>query len=260
MRSLQARFLILALVAAWTPGGASAPGAAFGTAADAVDVGREVVVDDRRLPFIVRVPADYDAARAWPLVVFLHGAGECGDDGRQTQVGLGPALAAQPERWPCLALMPQKPRRDREWEDYEDLVLAAIADARAQWNVDPDRIALTGLSQGGHGTWVIGARHGDLFSCLAPVCGYGDAQELAPRLAELPVWAFHGLRDDVVDPRRTIGIVQETRRLRTLAGRDPEDVRLTLYPMAGHNSWDAAYAEPGLAAWLLGQARAARRP
>lgn len=262
MRMSGARLRILALGAAWAIGGVPAPAPVCGADADAaaVMVRREVVVEGRTLPVIVRVPADYDPARAWPLVVFLHGAGECGDDGRQVQVGLGPALAAQPARWPCLALMPQKPRRDREWEHYEDLVLAAIADARAQWNVDPGRIALTGLSQGGHGTWVIGARHGDLFSCLAPVCGYGDAQEWAPRAAKLPVWAFHGLRDDVVDPRQTIDLVQETRRQRALAGRDPEDVRLTLYPTAGHNSWDAAYAEPGLAAWLLGQMRADGRP
>jgi len=229
-------------------------------AAAAGTVGQEGVVDGERLPVAVRVPADYDPARAWPLVVFLHGAGECGDDGRQAQVGLGPAVASRPEQWPCLVLMPQKSTRDREWEEFEGPVLAAIADARARWNVDDDRIVLTGLSQGGHGTWVIGARHPGLFSCLVPVCGYGQVADVAPQVAGLPVWAFHGLRDDIVDPRHTIDIVQEIRRLRAAAGRDPEGVRLTLYPTAGHNSWDAAYTEPGLAAWLLGQVRAGGRP
>lgn len=230
-------------------------------AARADTVRREVVVDGSRMPVAVHVPADYDAARAWPLVVFLHGAGECGNDGRrQVEVGIGPALAARPQQWPCLVLMPQKPGRDREWEEHEDLILAAIADVRANWNIDGDRIVLTGLSQGGHGTWLIGARHREIFSCLAPVCGYGRAQTVAPRVAGLPVWAFHGLRDDVVDPADTIAIVGELRRLGAAAGEDPAEVRLTLYPEAGHNSWDAAYAEPDLPRWLLAQVRAKGTP
>lgn len=245
---------LLAAACLWLGAGAGSVEAAAGPAR------LEVVVDGARLPVAARVPADYDPARAWPLVVFLHGAGECGADGQHTQVGLGPAVEARPAQWPCLVLMPQKPTRDREWEEFEDLVLAAIDDARARWNIDDDRIVLTGLSQGGHGTWVIGARHPGLFSCLVPVCGYGQVAAVAPGVAGLPVWAFHGLRDDIVDPRHTLDIVQETRRLRAAAGRDPEGVRLTLYPTAGHNSWDAAYAEPGLAAWMLGQVRAGDRP
>jgi len=217
---------------------------------------REVSVDGTSHRVAVRVPEDYDPARPWPLVVFLHGSGECGTDGlRQTKVGLGPAVAARPGRWPCLVLMPQKPSDTEEWEEHEDLVLTAIADAQATWNIDPDRIALTGLSQGGHGTWLIGARHPELFSCLAPVCGYGQVRTVAPRVAALEVWAFHGLRDDVVDPAGTTAIIQELRRLRQAAGRDAAGARLTLYPEAGHNSWDAAYAEPELPGWLLGHTR-----
>ena len=224
-------------------------------------VEREVKVGGVAYRVAVRVPDDYDPARAWPLVVFLHGSGECGTDGlKQTRVGLGPAVAAQPGRWPCLVLMPQKPSSARQWEEHEDLVLAAIADARATWRVDPERIALTGLSQGGHGAWVLGARHPELFSCLAPVCGYGDAAAIAPLAQALPVWAFHGLRDDVVDPAGTLAIVEEIRRLRRAAGGDATAVRLTLYPEAGHDSWDAAYAEPELPGWLLGHRRGAVAP
>lgn len=228
---------------------------AFTQAAPAESVIREVTVDGTAHRVAVRVPDDYDAERPWPLVVFLHGAGECGIDGaRQTQVGLGPAVAAHPEQWPCLVLMPQKPSADEEWEEHEELVLAAIADVRAQWNIDPARIALTGLSQGGHGTWLIGARHPGLFSRLAPVCGYGRVRTVASRAVALPVWAFHGMKDDVVAAQETIDIMAEIRRLRQAAGGSLDDARLTLYPDAGHNSWDAAYAEPGLADWLLGRA------
>jgi len=222
---------------------------------------REVTVDGTAHRVALRVPDDYDPSRAWPLIVFLHGSGECGVDGvRQTQTGLGPAVAARPDNWPCLVLMPQKPTDAEEWEEHEDLVLAAIADVRASWRIDPDRIALTGMSQGGHGTWLIGARHPELFSCLAPVCGYGRARTIAPRVTALPVWAFHGLRDDVVDPAETTAIIQEIRRLRSAAGLPAEDARMTLYPNANHNSWDAAYGEPGLPGWLLGHQRAGETP
>ncbi len=261
-----AALLALALSAAAPPAPAPAAAAAESrTGGGQVDgrglVEREVKVGGVAYRVAVRVPDDYDPARAWPLVVFLHGSGECGTDGlKQTRVGLGPAVAAQPGRWPCLVLMPQKPSSARQWEEHEDLVLAAIADARATWRVDPERIALTGLSQGGHGAWVLGARHPELFSCLAPVCGYGDAAAIAPLAQALPVWAFHGLRDDVVDPAGTLAIVEEIRRLRRAAGGDAAAVRLTLYPEAGHDSWDAAYAEPELPGWLLGHRRGAVAP
>jgi predicted peptidase len=244
----------------------AAPAAGSTAVADASTGGgqvieREVTVRGVVHRVAVRVPDGYDAARAWPLVVFLHGSGECGTDGvKQTRVGLEPAVEAQPSRWPCLVLMPQKPSSAQQWEEHEDLVLAAIADVRATWHIDPDRIALTGLSQGGHGTWVIGTRHPELFSCLAPVCGYGDTAAIAPSARALPVWAFHGLRDDVVDPAGTTAVVEEIRRLRRGAGGDAAQVRLTLYPGAGHNSWDAAYAEPDLPGWLLGHRRAAVTP
>lgn len=217
---------------------------------------REVIVDGFAHRIALRVPDGYDPARAWPLVVFLHGSGECGSDGeKQTRAGLGPALAAHPDRWPCLVLMPQKPVEVEEWEEREALVLAAIADVQSAYRIDPDRVALTGMSQGGHGVWMIGARHPDLFSCLAPVCGYGRARTVASRVARLPVWAFHGLRDDVVDPEETRGIVAAIRHEKRKRGLDARTMRLTLYPEANHNSWDAAYGEPELPGWLLGQAR-----
>lgn len=213
------------------------------------------------LPSALLVPEGYDPARAWPLVVFLHGSGECGDDGlAPSRVGLGPAMSQRPEAWPCLVLLPQKPSSAQEWEEHEDAVLAAIAAVRAAYNVDASRIALTGLSQGGHGTWLIGARHPGLFSCLVPVCGYGRPQTIASRVAGLPVWAFHGLRDDVVDPGETVAIVQELRRLRAARGADPDGARMTLYPGVGHDSWSAAYAEPDLPAWILGNSQPEARP
>jgi len=218
---------------------------------------REVRVKGLARRYALYVPPGYDPGRAWPLVVSLNGSGECGTDGEKpTHVGLGPALRAHPERWPCLVVFPQKPREDEEWEEREGLVLAALDSVQREFRVDPDRVALTGISQGGHGTWLIGARHAARWSCLAPVCGYGRAQTIARRVARLPVWAFHGLRDDVVDPRDTQKIVEGIRAERGRLGLDPAAARMTLYPEANHDSWDPAYAEAELPGWLLGQRRA----
>lgn len=228
--------------------GATAPGAFLP---------RQLTLGGVTMRYAVYVPAGHDTARAWPCAVFLHGSGECGTDGEKpTQIGLGPALLAHPERWPCVVVFPQKPREDEEWEEHEDLVLAALDSVEREFRVDPDRVALTGISQGGHGTWLIGARHPDIWACLAPVCGYGRAQTVARRVARLPVWAFHGLRDDIVDPQDTQKIVAGIRAERERLGLDPAAARMTLYPEANHGSWDPAYAEEELPRWMLEQRRA----
>jgi len=211
------------------------------------------------LPWALYVPRGYDARSSWPLVVFLHGSGESGRDGvRQLSAGLGPALFAAPARWPALVVLPQKPSGDQEWEEVEDAVLALVDEIRSRYRVDPRRIVLTGMSQGGHGTWVLGARHPGLWAALAPVCGYGSAlgggafrggaAELAVPLARLPVWAFHGALDDVVPVRGSEGMVAAI----VAAGGT---ARLTVFPAANHNAWDPAYRESGLAEWLLAQRR-----
>jgi predicted peptidase len=209
--------------------------------------------------YAVWLPPGYDRTRAWPCIVSLGGSGECGTDGaKQTQQGIGPDLLAHPGRWPCVVVLPQKPREDEEWEEREDLVLGVLHAAQKSWRIDPDRVALTGISQGGHGAWMIGARHPELWSCLVPVCGYGRARTVS-RAWRLPVWAFQGLKDDVVDPREPEKIVAALRERQQAAGLDAEDprvARLTLYPDLGHGCWAAAYADSTLSAWMLAQRRA----
>lgn len=214
---------------------------------------RHLRVKGETMTWAAWLPPGYDRARAWPCIVFLNGSGECGTDGlRQLEQGIGPELLAHPERWPFVVLLPQKPRDDQEWEEREDLVLAVLAAARRRWGIDPDRVALTGISQGGHGVWMIGARHPELWSCLVPVCGYGRART-ASRAWWLPVWAFQGAKDDVVDPRETQEIVAELARHAQAGGRPGP--RLTLYPDLGHGCWATAYGDSALPTWVLGQKR-----
>lgn len=227
--------------------------------------------DPRRIPYVLYVPRDYDRARRWPLVLFLHGSGESGRDGlRQLSQGLAPALFEAPERWPALVLLPQKPESASEWEQYEPALMALVARTRRAFSVDPARIYLTGLSQGGHGTWVLGARHPELWAALAPVCGYasarvgsddgqappgafdGSAEELAAPLARLPVWAFHGAADSIVPVTQTEALVAALRA----HGGAP---RLTVYPGVDHGSWVRAYREVDLPRWLFAQRRARSR-
>lgn len=218
---------------------------------------RETVVAGETHKYMIFVPRDYDARKAWPCIVFLNGSGECGTDGaRQTLVGLGPVLLADQDRWPCVAVFPQKPTSKKQWSEYDDLVMATLNATRSECNIDESRIYLTGLSQGGAGTWSLGAKHPELWAALMPVCGYGKPQELAGPLVNIPIWAFHGGKDDVVPPAQSTAIVVAIKELRTrvrIAGPVAEEPKLTIFPDANHNSWDPTYRDPKTAAWLFAQ-------
>jgi predicted peptidase len=213
---------------------------------------RQAVAGGLATKYAVYLPREYgtDPAKRWPLLVFLHGRGECGTEGvRQTAVGLGPAVLIQPDKWPFVILMPQKPDPARQWAEYEPMVLDLLRATATEFNTDPQRTYLTGLSQGGAGTWAIGSKHPQLFAALAPVCGYGDAPALAPGLVGKPIWTLHGEKDDVVPPERTRVIVSA---VQAAAGPDRAGLlKATYLPDANHNSWDAAYRQFDLGAWLL---------
>lgn len=217
-------------------------------------VAREVKVGAERHRFLVWLPPGHDASRRWPAIVFLHGSGESGTDGeRPTWVGLGPALKAHAGQWPYVVVFPQKPSEEEEWEEREALALAALEDATRAFAIDADRVALMGMSQGGHGAWFIGARNAKRWRCLVPICGYGRPRCIVGRVAELPVWAFHGMRDDIVDPRETEATIAQTQEVRRQRGLDPASARLTLFPDANHNAWDPAIAHDSLRVWLAEQ-------
>jgi predicted peptidase len=228
----------------------------------------EIAGGGETLRYAVYLPSDYDASRRWPLALALHGRGESGTDGlRQLTQGLFQAILAAPGDWPVVTLFPQKPRPDREWEEYEPALLALLERAAARFAIDPDRRYLTGFSQGGHGTWVVGSRHPELWAAIVPVCGYaasrvrdadghapagafdGSPAELARPLRGMAVWAFHGRADSIVPVAETEAMIAALRA----AGAAPE---VTLIPGVDHGSWDPAYRDPRLPIWLLAQRRA----
>jgi len=227
---------------------------------------RSIKNEGLELKYAVYLPRAYDPSRAWPLILFLHGSGESGTDGsRELAQGLPRELVSNPDLWPFIVIIPQKPSQDTEWEQYELDLMTMLAHARREYNVDPERLVLTGLSQGGHGAWVLAGRHRELWAAVVPVCGYGTTQntkpgvfngtvaELAHGIGTLPLWAFHGEADDVVPVAETRTMIAELEK----AGAKP---RVTVYPGVGHGCWERAYGEPELPRWLLAQRRVPVRP
>lgn len=233
-------------------------------------VERSVTVDGAAYRYQVFVPARSARGSARvPTILFLHGTGERGSDGdKPTRVGLGPYIRAHADTFPAIAVFPQAPD-GRDWNGVAaEIAFAALDAATREFGGDPDRSYLTGLSMGGYGTWELALMQPRRFAALAPVCGgltapreerdlvvtplRGEADPpaaLAKRLKHLPVWIFHGAKDDVVPPR-------ESREISIALKAVGADVRYTEFPEANHNSWDPAYSQtPGLWPWLFAQRR-----
>lgn len=204
-----------------------------------------------RLPYLMFTPHNMEADpdRRWPLVLFLHGSGERGNDPSQVlKYGLPKIVADQPDI-PFIMLAPQCPAHTT-WATQLDALDALLGEAVNTLPVDEDRVLVTGMSMGGGGAWLLASAFPDRFAALAPVCASkwyaGNVDEQVSRLAHLPVWAFHGEADDIVPFAETVKLVDALTR-------QGGNVRFTRYPGVGHNSWDRAYAEPDLYPWLLQQ-------
>ncbi|MBI4559149.1 MAG: prolyl oligopeptidase family serine peptidase [Candidatus Hydrogenedentes bacterium] len=206
---------------------------------------KTMVADGKERAYAVYVPRNYDRAQGWPLIVFLHGIGERGNDGLlPTDVGIGHAIRKHPERFPCVVVFPQCPGLGF-WDRAVSHIEKALEQTRAEYNIDPNRIYLTGISLGGYATWMLGAKRTDVYAALMPICG-GGKEEDATALAALPIWAFHGAEDDVVKPAESRKMVEAVKK----AGGQ---IKYTEIPKAKHNSWDDAYGDAKTIQWLLKQ-------
>jgi predicted peptidase len=212
----------------------------------------------------VYVPSNWTKKQKWPVILFLHGAGERGSDGLiQTEVGIGSAIRRNPDRVPAVVVLPQC-AKNRWWSEPEmqAQALGALEQTMKEFNGDPTRVYLTGLSMGGHGTWVMASNNPGKFAALAPICAparitarYGIKvsaeesaedryQKFAAKISKTPVWVFHGDADPVV-------AVTESRLMVEALKAGGGDVRYNEYPGVGHDSWNKAYAEPELFSWML---------
>lgn len=202
----------------------------------------------RRYRYLAWTPVDSAPKGGWPLLLFLHGAGERGDDLARVEVHGPPKLVATtPALWGCVLVAPQCP--DGEWWSTDSL-LALIEEVRATERIDARRVYVTGLSMGGFGTFELVATRPDLFAAALPICG-GLRAEREPAIAaakDVPMRVFHGADDKVVPPESSLRLVE---RLRALGA----DVELTLYPGVAHDSWTRTYADPAVLTWLFEQRR-----
>lgn len=233
------------------------------------DFDKEIFTDSRgfSLPYRRFIPPEhYEQSRnleRMPLILLLHGSGERGMD-NEAQLGNGVAELLRSLPSPCFSLVPQCPI-DRRWVEVDwtderhvipaepSLPLFATLELLdwhcARYPVDPARIYLIGLSMGGYGVWDLLCRLPERFAAAVPICGGADENVVAVA-RHVPIWAFHGRRDDVVPVGRSQRAIEALRA----TGGNP---RYTEYPEAEHDSWTAAFAEPDLLPWLFSQRRAA---
>ena len=197
--------------------------------------------------YIVFIPLDYKADKVYPVILFLHGAGETKGGAKQpVQVGIGPAIKKREKTFPFITIIPQAEKPG--WEantDNAKRALAMLDSVCTDFKTDKDRIYLTGLSMGGYGTWSLAAAHPDKWAAIAPVCGRGNVKD-AEMIKNIPCWCFHGADDKAVKVDYSREMIEAIKK----AGGQP---KYTEYPGVGHNSWDKAYGTNELYEWLLKQ-------
>src|SRR6266536_461477 len=228
---------------------------------------RTVSVSGSSYRYQIYVPADFRSKKSWPVILFLHGAGERGSDGLlQTDVGIGHAIRLDASRFPFIVVLPQC-GKDKIWgePDMQALALAALDASIKEFHGDRKHVYLTGLSMGGFGTWELAAPNPVRFAAIVPICSGVQPQkdwpqlrvtliddprisdpfaEVARRIGSIPEWMFHSEADQA-------GPVEHSRHMAEALKAAGADFKYTEYPAVNHNSWDKGYAEPDLVPWLL---------
>ena len=222
------------------------------------------------LPYRLLLPVDFDASKKYPLVLFLHGSGERGRDNEAQLTHGGKLFLNDTARksFPAIVVFPQCPP-DLRWANVQVIEDSSagkrtfnfqeggaptrpmamlenlLEDLQRQYRIKQDQVYVMGLSMGGMGTFELARRHPDLFAAAIPICG-GAAPATASQLKRIHWWVFHGGKDDVVLPHYSEDMVNALKA-------QGAPVKFTVYPEAGHNSWDSAFAEPQLLPWLFAQ-------
>ena len=208
----------------------------------------------RSLEYYLSLPLQYDQIEDdWPLILFLHGAGERGNDLSLVKKHGIPRVVNEMEDFPFVTVSPQCPENDWWLNRLEDLkyLIDTIVE---QYRIDESRLYLTGLSMGGFGTWHMAVEYPETFAAIAPICGGGlgilGFPERVIEIKHIPGWAFHGEKDNIVPVEESRVLVRE---LKSAGG----NVQLKIYPEAGHDAWTETYSNPELYEWFMNNRRSA---
>jgi predicted peptidase len=200
------------------------------------------------LRYLLYLPQGYGEGSKlkWPLILYLHGIGERGNKLSLLMKHGIPKVVENRHDLPFVTVSPQCPD-DTFWFEHYERIKASLNQVIETYDVDVSRIYLTGNSMGGYGTWGLAMAFPELFAAIAPICGGGIPEQVCV-LKDVPVWAFHGEKDDRVDLSESQKMVDA---LKACGG----NVRLTVYPNVGHDSWTQTYDDPDLYEWFLQNAR-----
>jgi predicted peptidase len=200
--------------------------------------------------FLLYTPKGNSAKKKSPLIVFLHGMGERGDNIQGVKKHGPPKIAEKQKDFQFMVVSPQcskdtqgkKGKKGKGWWNVQDIE-HLLDYVKKTYHVDENRIYLTGLSMGGFATWKVAAEMPGEFAAIAPICGGGNPKDAA-KYGQLPIWVFHGDADTRVK-------IQSSQRMVDAVKAAKGNVKFTIYPGVGHNSWSKTYANPALYAWFL---------
>jgi len=199
-----------------------------------------------KIDYLLFLPTGYEKPeRNWPLILFLHGAGECGTNLDLLKRNGPPKFVLSHPDFPFILVSPQT---KGGWDTHT--LIDLLDDVVSKYRVERSQIYLTGLSMEGGGTWNLAAAHPERFAAVVPVSGVGDPAA-AKKLATLPIWVFHGAKDPIIS-------VEWSRKMVAAIKSAGGTINYTEYPEAKHNIWAKTYNNPELYAWLLAQKRGNR--
>ncbi|MBN2710632.1 MAG: prolyl oligopeptidase family serine peptidase [Calditrichaceae bacterium] len=208
---------------------------------------RKIIKKEIKIKYLLYLPEGYsEDGEKWPLMLFLHGAGERGSDLKLLRIHGLPKLINQGKSFPFIVVSPQCPENGWWPQEIESLEIL-LDDIINRYRIDEKRIYVTGLSMGGYGTWALAINNPEKFAAIAPICGGGDARRVG-RIKKLPIWAFHGAKDEIVP-------LEESRKMVDALKRVGGKIKFTVYPEAEHDSWTQTYENPKLYKWFLSHSK-----
>jgi predicted peptidase len=199
-----------------------------------------------KLQYLLFLPEGYETSekKTWPLILFLHGAGESGSNINLVKKHGPPKIVETKKDFPFIVVSPQSPKFG--WD--AEALIALLDDVSKTHRVDLDRVYVTGLSMGGFGTWELAGKYPDRFAAAVPICGGGN-RLWSRNLKSIPIWVFHGAKDTAV------ALAESERMVQAVEKAGGTNIKMTVYPDAGHDSWTETYNNPQLYEWLLQQKR-----